>query len=115
MKLVEKSITLSELNEMTKKMDGNLVKAVVDVEKGVMVVDAPMHVDEELYFFEELESQQEHLWGINLFPAKYPNDDWIVFDSMINLRPSWGNRSSSVENPLMQAKIRKIVSGLVAL
>jgi len=77
-----------------------------------MVVDAELHADEELVLLEH-ESKQEHLWGINLYPDKVGDANWIVFDSMINLRPSWGNKSRSVDDPIIQEKTREIVNKLV--
>jgi hypothetical protein len=96
---------------MSEKMFGRLVKAVVDIEKEIIVVDAELHADQEELLL-EMGSEQKNLWGINLYPDKY-NKDWIEFDSMINVRPSWGNRSRSVEDPLIQEKIITIVSKLV--
>ncbi len=83
MKLVEKEITLEELKQMSTKMFENLVKAVVDIEKQIMVVDAVMHVDEEAWLLEN-ESKQENLWGINLYPEQWGSPEFIIFDSMIN-------------------------------
>jgi len=97
---------------MSEKMFGGLVKAVVDIEKEIMVVDAELHADEELLLLEE-GSQQKNLWGINIHPDKIENKNWIVFDSMINLRPSQGNRNRGVDNPQIQEKIRLIVGKLV--
>jgi hypothetical protein len=34
-------------------MYGNLVKAVVDLERGILVVDAELHVDQEQYLLEQ--------------------------------------------------------------
>ncbi|OGZ73813.1 MAG: hypothetical protein A2908_01215 [Candidatus Staskawiczbacteria bacterium RIFCSPLOWO2_01_FULL_38_12b] len=45
MKIVKEKIEIAELKEMAQNMHGNLVKAMVDIEKGVMAVDAPMHSD----------------------------------------------------------------------
>ena len=56
---------------------------------------------------------QSNLWGINLHPDKYGTPEFVVFDSIINLRPSQGNRSRSVENIEIQKKIRSIVDRLV--
>ena len=106
----KEKITLSEIKEMSKKM-GDLVKAVVDVEKGVMAVDAELHSDEEAALLEE-GSSQENLWGINLYP-ELSGDDFVEFDSMINLRPSQNNRSRDVEDPRIREKILKIVNNLV--
>lgn len=111
-KLVDKTISLNELKKMSAKMFDNLVKAVVDIEKEIMVVDASLHADEE-YFLLENDSKQEHLWGINLFPDEFGKDEFVVFDSMINLRPGQGNRSRGVENPEIQKRIKKIVKKLV--
>jgi hypothetical protein len=57
-------------------------------------------------------SVQDNLWGINIYPYK-SSDDWIEFDSMINLRPSFGNKSRGVEDKNIQEKIKKIVNALV--
>jgi hypothetical protein len=111
MKLVEESIGLSELDQMAEKMFGSLVKAVVDVEEEVMVVDAEMHSDEEEFLLQH-GSKQKNLWGINLYPNKF-GEDFIEFDSMINLRPSQNNRSRSVDDIKIREKIISIVEKLV--
>ncbi len=112
MKIIRDKVTLDELKEMSKKMSDDIVKAVVDVEKHIMVIDAGMHADEEMLLLEEEESKQENLWGINLHPYK-PIDKWIEFDSMINVRPSFGNRTRGVDDVHMQEKIKKVVNALV--
>lgn len=103
MQIVDTNISLEMLNQMSQKMFGRLVKAVVDIEKEIMVVDAALHADEEDLLLEN-ESIQENLWGINLHPAKWPHEHWIEFDSMINLRPADGNNSRSVESELIRKK-----------
>lgn len=84
------------LAEMAKKMFGNLVKAVVDVEKGIMAVDGELHADEQALLLEK-GSKQQNIWGINIYPDKI-DSDFIEFDSVINIRPSQQNRSRGVEN-----------------
>ena len=90
---------------------GDMVKAVVDVEKGIMAVDAELHADEEELLLEG-GSAQANLWGINLYPD-VAEEDWIEFDSMINLRPSQGNRSRGVDDPEVRQRIVEIVTRLV--
>lgn len=102
------TITISELKEMAEKMYGYLVKAVIDVKKNLMVVDAELHVDQEQYLL-EYGSKQEDLWGINLYPDKFGSDDFVEFDSMINIRPRQQNMSRDVEDE----KIRKEIVTLV--
>jgi hypothetical protein len=110
MKLINSSqrISLSELKEMAENGFGDLVKAVVDVSERVMVVDAEMHADQEQFLLEK-GYKQENIWGINLYPD-IKGEDWIEFDSMINLRPSRGNRSRGVDDPETGEKIINIVS-----
>ncbi len=84
MKLVDEKISLDELKIMSEKMFNSLVKAVVDIEKQVMVVDAEFHADQEHFLLENYQSKQKDLWGINLHPSKFPEEEWIEFDSMIN-------------------------------
>jgi len=65
MKIVTEAVTIKELKDMEADMFGNLVKAVVDVEKEIMAIDAELHADEEALLLEN-GSKQENLWGINL-------------------------------------------------
>lgn len=111
MKIVSTPIPLSDLQTMAIQLFGNLVKAVVDVDKKNMAVDAELHADEEAMLL-AAGSKQEHLWGINLYPSA-PIIEWIEFDSMINVRPSQGNISRSVDNITIQKQIIDIVNSLV--
>lgn len=111
MKQVTK-ISLAELRHMAETMYGNVVKANVDVALGIVVVDMKLHADGEAYMLEN-GSHQADLWGINLHPTKYGTNEFIEFDSMINLKPSQGNFSRSVDSETVQIKIRQIVHGAV--
>ncbi|MBA2306962.1 hypothetical protein H0W26_02415 [Candidatus Dependentiae bacterium] len=111
MRIIYDSISIEELKKMAEKMFGNLVKAVVDIEKGIIVVDLDMHADAEAFLLEQ-GSQQKDLWGINIYPH-VADEDWIEFDSIINIRPSFGNRSRGVDDIEIQARIRAIIVTLV--
>lgn len=91
---------------------GDLVKAVVDIDCGAMAVGGSMHADEEAVLI-DLGCHQRDLWGINLYPGQFGGDDWIEFDSMINVRPGQGNRSRDVEDPETRRRIVEIVTKLV--
>ncbi len=112
MRLIEDKITNEELKKMSEKMFDGLVKAVVDIEKEIMVVDAELHSDQEDFLLQQ-GSEQNNLWGINFYPDQVGTDDWLEFDSMINLRPSQNNRSRSVESKEIREKIKKVVAKLV--
>ena len=87
---------------------GNMVKAVIDVDRELIAVDAELHSDLEALLLED-GSKQKNIWGINLYP-EIQSDDFVEFDSMINMRPSQGNRSRGVENEEMRKKVIKIVA-----
>lgn len=114
MHVVQGTVSVNELKELAKNMYGNLVKAVVDIEQELMVIDAELHADQEEYLLEQYESQQSNLWGINLHPDKFGTPEFVEFDSMINMRPGEGNPSRSVENPQIQKIIRAVVMKKVA-
>lgn len=111
MKVVDK-ISVAELQEMAQKMYDPMVKAVVDINKKIMVVDGEMHVDEESHLLEN-GSRQQDLWGINLWPGNYGTEKFIEFDSMINIRPSQNNRSRDVEDTKIRNEISIVVSKVV--
>lgn len=111
MKIIKSKIKNSELRKMTKREFGDLVKAVVDIEKEIMVIDAELHADQEAALIKQ-GSRQENLWGINIYP-ELKGKNFIEFDSMINLRPSQGNRSRGVDNPKIRKKIKEIIDKLI--
>lgn len=111
MRIVKENISIDELKEMSSKMFGNLVKAVVDIEKNILVVDAELHSDQEAFLIES-GSNQKNLWGINIYPD-LSNEERIEFDSMINLRPSQGNSSRGVEDEEIRKKILDIVNSKI--
>lgn len=112
MKIIKDKIEISELKEMSKKMYESLVKAVVDTEKKIMAVDAPMHIDEEQLLIEEEKSEPKNLWGINIWPDR-EGTEFIEFDSMINIKPGWNNRTRGIDSPEIRKKIIDIISELI--
>ncbi len=112
MKIVYDKISLSELKKLAEETFGVFVKATVDVEKEIMVVGGELHCDQESLLLSQ-GSSQKNIWGINLYPEKYPSEDWVEFDSMINLRPSFGNKTRGIDDPEVKEKILKIIKKLV--
>ena len=111
MKIVD-SISVGELKEMSEKMFGELVKADVDVEKRIVIVDMPMHYDGEQELLAQ-GSKQSNIWGINFYPDDYGTEDFVEFDSMINIRPSDDNPSKDVLDKDVRTKILDIIGEVV--
>jgi hypothetical protein len=104
-------IAADELRQLAEDRFGDMVKGVVDLTRRVLLLDADLHADQEAELLAE-GSEQRDLWGINLYPD-IEDADWLEFDSMINLRPSLGNRSRGVDDPTTQQAIRSLVEELV--
>lgn len=105
---INKAAVLSEHNHYF----GTMIKAVVDVRQSIMAIDAELHADLESLLLERTGSQQQELWGINLFLDK-PKNAWIEYTALVNIRPSAGNRSMEVEDPGIRDRIRAVVERLI--
>lgn len=105
-------ISREDLFVIAREGFGDLVKAAVDIEQELMAVGGELHMDEEVLLIEEERSKQENVWGINLYPGK-SGDEFIEFDSMINLKPAFGNRSRGVDDRDIREKIKEVVMKLV--
>jgi Protein of unknown function (DUF5674) len=111
MKIIDAPIPLADMEAMAHEGFGDLVKAVVDVSRGIIAVGGELHADEEALLLEH-GSAQKDLWGINLYP-EISGSDRVEFDSMINIRPAQGNRSRSVDDPAVREQILDIVAALL--
>jgi hypothetical protein len=110
--IIKDSISRDELKKIAKDQFGDMVKAVVDIEQGIIAVGAELHADGEVLLMEREGSRREYIWGINLYVEKL-GDDFIEFDSMINLKPALGNQTRGVENTDVRDKILTIIKKLV--
>ena len=107
MKILDNPIKKSELLEKCDVVfDEIMVKGAVDTKKRLLAIDAELHADLEQFLLEN-GSSQEDLWGINLYPDE--DEDFLEFDSMINIRPRQNNRSRTVESSETRQKITEIV------
>lgn len=107
MLIIDNVISNKDLIEIAKTIFGDMVKGVVDVDKELVAIDAELHADLEAFLLEK-GSLQENLWGINLYP-EIEGDDFLEFDSMINIRPSQNNRSRGVDSEEIRNKISEII------
>jgi hypothetical protein len=110
--IIRTSITRADLNSIAERQFGDMVKAVVDVDRRVMAIGAELHSDEEAALLED-GSRQPSLWGVNLYPGD-SGDSFLEYDSMINVRPAAGNRSRNVEDEATRVRILDVVRDLVS-
>jgi hypothetical protein len=110
--IVTAPVALGDLRRLAEGQFGDFVKAVVDVSRGIMAVGGELHADEEAVLLQD-GARRADLWGINLYPD-LPMPGFIEFDSMINVRPSQGNRSRGIEDVAVRRQIEDVVARLVA-
>jgi len=113
-KIIKNPISKEELADIAREQFGDFVKAAVDIEQKIMAVGGELHMDEAILLIEQENSKHEQVWGINLYPDK-TGDDFIEFDSMVNIKPALRNRTRGVESVEIQNKIREIVEKLIVL
>ncbi len=111
-RIVKDHIGMDEVKALAHEQYQDIIKAVVDVEQEIMGIGGELHVDIQSLLVEKEGSKGADTWGINLYLDK-TGDDFIEFDSMINLKPNSGNRSRDVEDEEIKKKIREIVGKLV--
>ena len=110
MQIINQPTGRSVLKDILPGYFGDMIKAVVDIKLNIVGIDAELHADIEQALIERGSSQYD-LWGINLYP-EMEGDDFVEFDSMINIRPSQGNRSRDVQDEKTRSKIIDIVNTL---
>jgi Protein of unknown function (DUF5674) len=110
-RIIRTPIPLAEVVAAAERRFGDMVKAAVDVGRGVIALGGELHSDEEALLLED-GAMQGDVWGVNIYPAE-AGDAWIEFDSMINVRPSANNRSRGVDDPALRSRIRTVVEALI--
>ena len=109
--IISKPISAQRLADLAAERFGDMVKAVVDINRRLLALGGELHSDEEASLLEQ-GSAQADLWGINIYPEK-PRSEWVEFDSMINIKPRLGNRSRGVEDAARRQLICEIVDSLI--
>jgi hypothetical protein len=99
------------LRELVARFFEYMVKLVVDVERGVVALGGELHADAEAILLEE-GSRQEDLWGANYYPGM-GEEECLEYTSLINIRPSQGNRSMLVEDQTVRERIREVAFRLL--
>ena len=111
MQILQHPISRAELRTLAINTFGDMIKCVADVRLGLLAIDADLHADLEQMLLKN-GSAQEDLWGFNLWVEEH-GDDFIEFESLINIRSWQGNPSRDVMNPEVRAAIQKIVGQFI--
>lgn len=108
MQILERPVSREELKAIANNTFGDMVKCVADIRRGLLAIDADLHADLEALLLQN-GSAQEDLWGFNLW-VEEEGEDFIEFDSLINIRSWQNNPSRDVLNPDAKNSIKSIVA-----
>ena len=111
MQILQHPISRNELQCLATDLFGDMIKCVADIKTGLLAVNAELHCDLERMLLENGSSQAD-LWGFNLYPDE-KGDDFIEFDSVINIRAWQNNPSRDVCDPAVRDSIKKIVKKFI--
>jgi hypothetical protein len=109
--IMDRPIDRGVLRTLVARHFEDMVKYVVDVDRGIAAVGGELHADEEALLLEH-GSRQEDLWGANYYPGR-GSEACIEYTSLINIRPSQGNRGMVVADELLRGRIREITHALI--
>jgi hypothetical protein len=109
--VVDRRIDRNELARLVKLFFEDMVKYVVDVERGVAAVGGELHADAEQELL-AAGGRQEHLWGANYYPGR-GRDRCIEYTALINIRPAQNNRSMLIEDPALRERVRDLTYALI--
>ena len=109
--LISEKIDVNQLAQLVNRFFTDMVKYVVDLERGIAAVGGELHADAEQLLLED-SSRQENLWGANYYPGRGPTE-CIEFTALINIRPSQGNRSMEIEDPAVRDRVRELTYRLI--
>jgi hypothetical protein len=110
-KIIKEKISLEEVKKMAEEQYNNMIKAVVDIEKEIMAIGGELHSDAN-ELLSNAGSDQKNVWGINIFPGK-SREEWIEFNSLINIKPKEGNLDMDIKLNEVKNKIEEIVNKLI--
>lgn len=109
--IAREALQRNQWEEYARQTYGDMVKIVVDTRRGILALGGQLHADAEQILIDD-GSRQEDLWGANVFTGR-PMGERIEYESLINVRPALGNRSTSIQDIAVQEKTRSIVDRLL--
>lgn len=106
--VVREPVNEEMLTALAKEWHHTLVKGVADIKTGLVALGGEWHMDANSKLIEE-GSEQQNLWGFNVYP-KEKGDAAIEYNSLINIRPTQGNRSMEITSEETRKAVRKVVA-----
>lgn len=106
-KILDHKISIEEVKKMADFWYGTMIKGAVDIELGRVALGGDYHI-EGSELLTASGSKFEDIWGFNIRFEENP-EGILEFDSMVNIKPNFGNRSRSINNEETIKKAEEII------
>lgn len=101
----------SALRVLVDRFFEDMVKYVVDVERGIAALGGDLHADAEALLLEDGSALRD-LWGANYYPGR-GEEGCIEYTSLINIRPSQDNPGMEIRDEGVRARVRDVTYRLI--
>lgn len=105
-------LCIADLDRFRNAPFENMIKFTVDIRLRRLALGGEMHADSELELLKS-GSEQADIWGGNLWPWVQPIR--IEYISLINIRPSLGNRGMDIQLSDVRAAVEDVMRAWVEL
>lgn len=110
-KILQQKISQAELFEIAKKGYGSVVKIAIDIEREKIALGGEFHSDCEAMLVKN-GSEPVNIWGANVYSDR-PEKERLEFIALINIRPTFNNRSMEIQDTALKGKIQRIVDKFI--
>ncbi len=111
-KIVKQKLSHEELATITKENYGDMMKVVVDIEKGICAVGGEFHAEGKKLLMEKEGCEAKNLYGARLYPWQSP-ENRLDYTSQINPRPEEGRNNATIEDKDLRKTIKAVINKLL--
>jgi len=112
-KILDHKINTEDLKKLADFWYGTMIKGAVDIEQGRVALGGDYHI-EDSELLTSTGSKFEDIWGFNIRFEENP-EGILEFDSMVNIKPNFGNRSRNINNEEVIKKATEIIYKFIDL
>ena len=112
-KILDKKISIDEVKKLADIWYGTMIKGAVDIKSERVALGGDYHI-EDSELLTSTGSKFEDIWGFNIrFEENL--DGVLEFDSMVNIKPNFSNRSRKIGNEEIIKKATEIILRFIDL
>jgi hypothetical protein len=109
--LIREPVSRDVVSDIAKEFYGNMVKGVVDIERGIIALGGEWHRDANDVLIKN-GSKQDNVWGFNFYLDR-PEGSEVEHVSLINIRPAQGNRKIEIQDKKLKEKMTEVIYKLI--